>query len=109
MFDAMPVNSMMSTCRAQVICLLQTFSRSISLPASDGPLVDDTNQYQLVDEGKPTRQNQSTQNLLKCLVNLNRSLSADILETISPDKSALSNPDSVSLVKNFCSACCLRK
>jgi hypothetical protein len=36
-------------------------------PASDGHFADDTNQYRLVDECKPTRQDQSTQNLLKCL------------------------------------------
>ena len=35
------VYSMVGTCRAQVISLLQTFFRSISLLASDGPLVDD--------------------------------------------------------------------
>ena len=39
---------------------------SISLPAIDGRFADDTNQYRLVDESKPTRQDQSTQNLLKC-------------------------------------------
>ena len=42
------------------------FFRSIYLPASDGHFADDTNQYRLVDGSKPTRQDQSTQNLLKC-------------------------------------------
>ena len=32
---------MVGTCRAQVVSLLQTFFLSISLLASDGPLVDD--------------------------------------------------------------------
>jgi hypothetical protein len=67
MFDAMPGNSMAGTSRAQVISLLQTPFRSIFFPASDGHFADDTNQYRLVDECKPTRQDQSTQNLLKCL------------------------------------------
>ena len=39
--------------------------RSIYLSASDSHFADDTNQYWLVDGSKPTRQDQSTQNLLK--------------------------------------------
>ena len=44
------------------------FFISIYLPASDGHFTDDTNQYLLIDGSKPTRQEQSTQNRLKCSV-----------------------------------------
>ena len=45
---------MVGTCRAQVISLLQTFfSRSISLLASDGPLVDDMTSTEWLMEASP--------------------------------------------------------
>ena len=58
---------MVGTSRAQVVSPLQTFFQLIFLPASDGHFADDTNQYWLVDGSEPTRQDQCTQNLLKCL------------------------------------------
>ena len=36
------------------------------LPASDGHFADDTKLCRLVDGSEPTRQDQSTKNLLKC-------------------------------------------
>ena len=69
--NALQIISMVGTCRAQVISLLQSFFRSISLLESDDPLVDD-----ITSTGWLMK---ATQSLLKWPGNLNRSLSADIL------------------------------